>query len=111
MSTKDIEKLSGLLPAAEQKRVKRLLKERGDKPIRSYQGMWKEAPTAISKMSRETLIKNLRSFRDAWEKKTARNQDLSNERLNGESTQRLRSLIKFYYSDGGRRIAEDWLRK
>ena len=111
MSTKDIEKLSGLLPAAEQKRVKKLLKAREDKPIKSYRGMWEAAPMAISKMTRPVLIRNLRAFRNAWEKITTRDMDLSDERLNDESTQELRRLIKFYYSDEGRMIAENWLRK
>ena len=62
-------------------------------------------------MSREELIKNLRSFRDAWEKITGRNQDLSNERLKEESTDELKKLIKFYYSDEGKNIAADWLRR
>ncbi len=62
-------------------------------------------------MTREELIKNLQKFRDSWEKITTRDQDLSDERLNGEPTERLRKLIKFYYSDSAKFLAEDWLRK
>lgn len=61
-------------------------------------------------MSREELIKNLKLFRNAWEKITRRNQDLSDERLKEESTEQLRGLIEFYYSDEGRNIAAEWLR-
>ena len=61
-------------------------------------------------MSREELIKNLKSFRNAWEKITERNQDLHDERLKEESTEELRKLIKFYYSDEGKNIAAEWLR-
>ena len=42
---------------------------------------------------------------------TERNQDLSNERLKEESTDELKKLIKFYYSDEGKNIAADWLRR
>ena len=62
-------------------------------------------------MTREELIKNLKSFRNAWEKITTRDQDLSDERLKEESTDDLRKLIKFYYSDEGKNIAADWLRR
>ena len=61
-------------------------------------------------MTREELIKNLQKFRDSWEKITTRDTDLSDERLNGEPTERLRNLIKFYYSDDAKFLAEDWLR-
>ena len=57
------------------------------------------------------VIRNLRSFRDAWERITTRNQDLGNERLASDTTEELRSLLKFYYSNGAKLIAEDWLRK
>ena len=73
--------------------------------------MWKPLPKPISNMSREELIKNLRSFRNAWEKITTRDQDLSNERLKEESNEQLKKLIKFYYSDEGKNLAAEWLRK
>ena len=62
-------------------------------------------------MSREELIKRLQKFRDAWEKITTRNQDLSDERLDDESDKGLRSLLDFYYSDNSKHISEDWLRE
>ena len=73
--------------------------------------MWKPLPKPISNMSREELIKNLRSFRNAWEKITTRDQDLSDERLREESNEQLKKLIKFYYSDEGKNLADEWLRK
>jgi hypothetical protein len=72
--------------------------------------MWEPKPKPLTKMNREELIKRLRKFRDAWEKITGRNQDLSNERIDDANDKELRSLIEFYYSDGAKRIAEDWLR-
>jgi len=111
ISDKDLEIIVVFLPPTDQRAVKKLLKRRKDSPITNYRGMWKKPPMAISKMSRETLIRNLKAFRNAWEKITKRNQDLSDDRLNGESTQDLRNLIKYYFSDEARNIAEEWLRK
>ncbi len=73
--------------------------------------MWKPLPKPLSKMSREELIRNLRSFRDAWEKITTRNQDLHNERLASETTEQLRNLLKFYYSNDAKNLATSWLQK
>ena len=73
--------------------------------------MYEPLTKPISSMTRTELIKNLQKFRISWEKITRRNQDLSDERLNIEPTHQLRKLIKFYYSDGAKLLAEDWLRK
>ena len=99
-----------LLNKENKKEVEKLLKNINDKPITNYKGLWKPLPKPISNMSREELIKNLKLFRNAWEKITRRNQDLSDERLKEESTEELRKLIKFYYSDEGKNIAAEWLR-
>jgi len=74
-----------------------------------YEGMWKNKPKPLSKMKRAELVRNLQNFRDAWERVTTRNQDLSDERLNEETVVELRKLIKYYYSDTAKRQAEDWL--
>ena len=50
-------------------------------------------------MNRAELVRHLKSFRNAWEKVTERNQDLSD----------VRKLLKHYYSDESKRQAEDWL--
>lgn len=99
-----------LLNKENKKEVEKLLKNINDKPITNYKGLWKPLPKPISNMSREELIKNLKLFRNAWEKITGRYQDLSDERLKEESTEELRKLIKFYYSDEGKNIAAEWLR-
>lgn len=111
MSDKDLALISYLLPRKDQKIIEKQIKVRTNNPITNFKGMWKPLPKPLSKMSREELIRNLRLFRDAWEKITTRNQDLDNERLATESTEQLRKLLKFYYSDGAKLIAEDWLRK
>jgi hypothetical protein len=72
--------------------------------------MYEPLTKPISSMTRDELIKNLQKFRTSWEKITTRDQDLSDERLNSEPTQNLRKLIKFYYSNNAKLLAEDWLR-
>jgi hypothetical protein len=111
MTDKDLTLISYLLPRKDQKIIKEQIKVRINNPITNFKGLWKPLPKPLSKMSREELIRNLRLFRDAWEKITTRNQDLDNERLAAESTEQLRKHLKFYYSDGAKLIAEDWLRK
>ena len=100
-----------LLNKENKKEVEKLLKNINDKPITNYKGLWKPLPKPINSMSREELIKNLKSFRNAWEKITERNQDLDDERLKEESTDELKKLIRFYYSDEAKNIAAEWLRK
>lgn len=111
LSPQDLGLIIKFLPRAEQKEVEKLLGKKKDKPIINYKGMWEPKPKPLTKMSRDELIKRLRKFRDAWEKITTRNQDLSDERLDDEDDKELRSLLVFYYSDSAKRIAEDWLRE
>ena len=107
----DLELIYNLLDKAQQKKATQLIQDRINKPITNYRGMYEPPTKPISSMTREELIKNLQKFRTSWEKITARDQDLSDERLNSESTDQLRNLIKFYYSDDAKFLAEDWLRK
>ena len=111
IESNDLELIYNLLDEAQQKKATQLIKIRISKPITNYKGMYEPLTKPISSMTREELIKNLQKFRDSWEKITRRNQDLSDERLNGEPTESLRKLIKFYYSDSAKFLAEDWLRK
>ena len=111
LSAQDLGFILKFLPRAEQKEVDKLLNQKKDDPITNYKGMWEPKPKPLTKMSREELIKRLQKFRDAWEKITTRNQDLSDERLDDESDKGLRSLLDFYYSDNSKHISEDWLRE
>jgi hypothetical protein len=106
----DLELIYNLLDKGQQKKATQLIQDRINKPITNYRGMYEPPTKPISSMTREELIKNLQKFRDSWEKITTRDQDLSDERLNSEPTERLRNLIKFYYSDDAKFLAEDWLR-
>ena len=107
----DLELIYNLLDKGQKKKATKLIEDRISKPITNYRGMYEPLTKPISSMTREELIKNLQKFRDSWEKITTRDTDLSDERLNDEPTQRLRKLIKFYYSDDAKFLAEDWLRK
>lgn len=111
LASKDLELIYHLLDKSQQNKAKQLVVARINKPITDYKGMYEINKKPISSMTRIELIKNLRKFRDSWEKITNKDQDLSDERLNDESTDTLRKLIKFYYSIPAKRLAEDWLRK
>ena len=110
MDNDDLEKILPLLSKRDKKEVEKLLLQRGNNQIINYKGMWKPMPKPLGKMSRTELIKHLRRFRDVWERETTRNQDLSDERLKEETDKNLRGLLKFYFSDGAKQIAGNWLR-
>lgn len=111
IESNDLELIFHLLDKSQQKKARQLIVARISKPITNYKGMYEINKKPISSMTRDELIKNLQKFRDSWEKITTRNQDLSDERLNDESTDALRKLIKFYYSNSAKLLAEEWLRK
>jgi hypothetical protein len=110
IETNDLELIYNLLDKGQKIKATKLIQDRINKPITNYKGMYEPISKPISSMTRDELIKNLQKFRDSWEKITARDQDLSDERLNSEPTQNLRKLIKFYYSNDAKFLAEDWLR-
>ena len=111
IESNDLELIFHLLDKSQQKKATQLIVNRINKPITDYKGMYEVNKKPITSMTRDELIKNLQKFRDSWEKITTRNQDLSDERLNDETTDALRKLIKFYYSNSAKLLAEDWLRK
>ena len=111
LTSQDLELIFHLLDKSQQKKATRRIGNRISKPITDYKGMYEVNKKPITSMTRDELIKNLQKFRDSWEKITTRNQDLSDERLNDETTDALRKLIKFYYSNSAKLLAEDWLRK
>lgn len=110
IESNDLELIYNLLDKGQKIKATKLIQDRINKPITNYRGMYEPLTKPISSMTREELIKNLQKFRAGWEKITTRDQDLSDERLNSEPTERLRNLIKFYYSDDAKFLAEDWLR-
>jgi hypothetical protein len=110
MENKDIELIIPLLSKKEQKKAEKIIKKRINNPITNYKGLWRSLQKPLNKMSRDELILDLCKFRDAWEKITKRNQDLDDSRLENETVTSLRSLLKFYYSNDAKLLAEDWLR-
>jgi hypothetical protein len=110
IESNDLELIYNLLDKGQKIKATKLIQDRINKPITNYKGMYEPISKPISSMTRDELIKNLQKFRDSWEKITTRDQDLSDERLNSEPTQRLRKLIKFFYSNDAKFLAEDWLR-
>ena len=111
IESNDLELIYNLLDEGQKKKATKLIQDRINKPITNYKGMYEPPTKPLSSMTRTELIKNLQKFRTSWEKITRRDQDLSDKRLNGEPTESLRKLIKFYYSDSAKLLAEDWLRK
>jgi hypothetical protein len=110
IESNDLELIYNLLDKGQKKKAIKLIEDRINKPITNYRGMYEPLTKPINSMTRKELIKNLQKFRTSWEKITTRDTDLSDERLNSEPTERLRNLIKFYYSDDAKFLAEDWLR-
>lgn len=110
MKTNDIQRILPLLQKEHKKDAEKLLKRRDTNIITDYKNMWKPMPKPLNKMTRDEIIKELRSFRNAWEKITTRNMDLGKDRLAEETTSSLRSLLKWYYTNESKLLAEEWLR-
>ena len=110
MTTSDLEKIVHLLPSKEKRKAKLMIDKQREYPITDYKDMWKPIPKPLNKMLRVELIRNLRHFRDAWENETGRNEDLSDERLDGETDKTLREHLGWYYSDTAKNIAANWIR-
>ena len=111
MSSEDIQYILPMLDNINKNEAEKLLQRRNTNVITNYKKMWKPMPKPLNQMTREEIIKELRSFRNAWEKITTRSMDLSDERLGYESLTSLKSLLKHYYSDESKLQAEEWLRK
>lgn len=111
MSSEDIQYILPILDNINKKEAEKLLQRRNTNVITNYKKMWKPMPKPLNQMTREEIVNELRSFRNAWEKITTRSMDLSDERLGYESLTSLKSLLKHYYSDESKLQAEEWLRK
>ena len=109
LSTEDLEKIVDLLPSKDKRKAKKMIEQQNENPVTDYKGMWKPAPKALNKMSRSEMIHSLRGFRDAWEREMGRNQDLSDERLAGETDKNLREHLTYYYSETAKNQAANWI--
>jgi hypothetical protein len=110
LSTEDLEKIVNLLPVKDKREAKKMIHQQKENPVTNYKGMWKPAPKPLNKMSRSEMIRSLRDFRDAWEREMGRNQDLSDERLAGETDKNLREHLTYYYSETAKNQAANWIR-
>jgi len=110
LSTQDLEKIADLLPSKDKREAKKMIQKQNENPVTDYKGMWKPAPKPLNKMTRSEMIHSLRSFRDAWEREMGRNQDLSDERLDGETEKNLREHLTWYYSETAKNQAANWIR-
>jgi hypothetical protein len=110
MSMTDLEQITFLLPATKKRIAKEMTVSQIEKPVIDYKGMWKPLPKPLRNMSRKEMIHNLRKFRDAWETNMGRNQDLSDERLAGESDTGLREHLEYYYSNMAKNQAANYIR-
>jgi hypothetical protein len=110
LSKEDLEKIVDLLPSKDKRKAKKMIEQQKENPVTDYRGMWKPAPKALNKMSRREMIRSLCGFRDAWEREMGRNQDLSDERIAGETDKNLRERLTSYYSETMKNQAANWIR-
>jgi len=110
LSTSDLEKIADLLPSKYKREAKKMIEQQTENLVTDYKGMWKPASKALNKMSRSEMIHSLREFRDAWEREMGRNQDLSDERLAGETDKNIREHLTYYYSETAKNQAANWIR-
>ena len=110
LSTGELQDIHNLLPSKQKREARQMIATQIEIPITDYKGMWKPAPKPLHEMSRREMINSLRKFRDAWEKNMGRNQDLSDERLAGESDKTLREHLEYYYSETAKHQAANWIR-
>jgi hypothetical protein len=111
LSTRELQEIHNLLPSKQKKEARKMIATQIETPITDYKGMWRPAPKPLHDMTRREMINSLRKFRDAWDKHVGRNQDLSDERLAGETDKGLRERLKYYYSDTAKHQAANWIRE
>lgn len=111
LSTRELQEIHNLLPSKQKTEAREMIADQLKTPVTDYKGMWRPAPKPLHDMTRREMINSLCEFRDAWEKNMGRNQDLSDERLAGETDKGLRERLKYYYSDTAKHQAANWIRE
>ena len=112
LSTRELQEIHNLLPSKQKKEAREIIATQIETPITDYKGMWQLAPKPLREMSRREMINSLRKFRDAWENNMGRNQDLSDEKLAGDMTDKdLRQRLEYYYSETAKNQAANWIRE
>ena len=111
LSTRELQDIHHLLPSKQKTEARKMIATQIETPITDYKGMWKPAAKPLHDMSRREMINSLRKFRDAWDKHVGRNQDLSDEKLAGDMTDKdLRERLEYYYSETAKHQAANWIR-
>ena len=111
LSTRELRDIHHLLPSKQKTEARQMISTQTENPITDYKGMWKPAAKPLHDMTRREMINSLRKFRDAWEKHMGRNQDLSDEKLDGDMSDKdLRERLKYYYSETAKHQAANWIR-
>ncbi len=111
LSTDELQEIHHLLPSKQKTEARQMVATQTETPIMDHKGMWKPAPKPLREMSHKEMINNLRKFRVAWEKNTGRNQDLSDEKLTRDMTDKeLRQRLEYYYSETAKNQAANWIR-
>ncbi len=111
LSTDELQEIHHLLPSKQKKEARQMVATQTETPITDYKGMWKPSPKPLRDMSHKEMINSLRKFRDAWEKNTGRNQDLSDEKLARDMTDKdLLQRLEYYYSETAKNQAANWIR-
>jgi len=112
LSTRELQDIHHLLPSKQKTKARKMIATQIETPITDYKGMWKPAVKPLHDMSRREMINSLRKFRDAWDKHVGRNQDLSDEKLAGDMTDKdLRQRLEYYYSETAKHQAANWIRE
>lgn len=112
LSTRELQDIHHLLPSKQKTEARKMIATQIETPITDYKGMWKPAAKPLHDMSRREMINSLRKFRDAWETHMGRNQDLSDEKLAGDMTDKdLRQRLEYYYSETAKHQAANWIRE
>ena len=111
ISRQDLASIVHLLDSKNKRQAQSILSKAEIHDVQDFRGLWKKQPKALGKMTRSEIVRELRGFRNAWEQISNRSVDLDDERLASESTETLRQLVSFYYSDQGKRLAEIWINK
>jgi len=78
-------------------------------PKENFRGLWYQQPKPLKDMGRSEITRHLRNFRDAWERITLKDMDLSDGRLADETTDFLRSMLEHYFSEESKQQARDYL--
>lgn len=68
-------------------------------------GLWKPMPKSLGTMSRPSLVKNYKKFRDTWERLAGHEYDMPDVLVFGLTDRQLRERLEDFHSDEYRELA------